>query len=98
MNNEIYAIVKNIPRGKVMSYGQVGEAITPRVPALWVGRAMASAPTGVPWWRVVGADGALPIHKRDPLLAQEQRERLLSEDVPFVELSKVDIAKCRHSF
>lgn len=98
MNYEIYAMVKKIPRGKVMSYGQVGEAITPRVPALWVGRAMASAPKGVPWWRVVGADGALPIHKRDPLLAQEQRERLLAEGVPFVELHKVAIEECRHSF
>jgi alkylated DNA nucleotide flippase Atl1 len=37
-----------------------------------------------PWWRVVARSGRLPVAKRDPRLAMEQRDRLIAEGVPFV--------------
>ena len=51
-----YAVVRQIPAGKVASYGQIAEIVgdcTARV----VGYAMAAAPDDVPWQRVVNAQG-----------------------------------------
>ena len=79
----VYALVRQIPRGKVMSYGQVACACPP-LTARQVGRLMAAAlDDDIPWWRVVGSDGSLRIHKRDPLLAQIQQSLLQQEGVPF---------------
>lgn len=51
---DVRETVSAIPPGRVMSYGDIGERIGvgPRL----VGRAM-SLIDGVPWWRVVHADG-----------------------------------------
>jgi len=66
-----------------MSYGQVAEHCPP-LTARQVGRIMAGAlDDDIPWWRVVGSDGSLRIHKRDPMLAQLQRAYLQSEGVQF---------------
>ena len=79
----VYALVRQIPRGKVMSYGQAARACPPLTPRQ-VGRLLARAlDDDIPWWRVVGSDGSLRIHKRDPLLAQLQKSLLQQEGVPF---------------
>jgi methylated-DNA-protein-cysteine methyltransferase-like protein len=79
----VYALVRQIPRGKVMSYGQVAHACPP-LTARQVGRIMARAlDDDIPWWRVVGSDGSLRIRKRDPMLAQLQKSLLQQESVPF---------------
>lgn len=44
---------------------------------------MRQAPPNVPWHRVVGANGRLPIARRSPELRAEQHALLLAEDVPF---------------
>jgi alkylated DNA nucleotide flippase Atl1 len=44
---------------------------------------MNQATQDVPWWRVVAKDGSLPISKRNPALAQEQRDKLQAEGVEF---------------
>jgi alkylated DNA nucleotide flippase Atl1 len=50
-------MVVMIPAGRVATYGEIGRAlgIGPRQ----AGRAVAFLDDGVPWWRVVHADGAL---------------------------------------
>ncbi len=60
----IYAIVRRIPRGRVMTYGQiaglVAELCASPVPAITVGRAMAASvryAADIPWWRVIGRSG-----------------------------------------
>jgi len=74
----VYKIVRHIPRGRVMTYGQIaellGEGYTPRT----VGFAMHSSPDGTPWHRVLNAQGAtstgrivLPHDKQQRLLEQE---------------------------
>jgi methylated-DNA-protein-cysteine methyltransferase-like protein len=79
----VYALVRQIPRGKVISYGQAARACPPLTPRQ-VGQIMAHAlDDDIPWWRVVGSDGSLRIHKRDPLLAQLQKSLLQQEGVPF---------------
>lgn len=54
---------------------------------------MAQCPSDIPWWRVVAKTGKLPVWKRDPALEDEQRERLRSEGVPFLE-DMVDLNAC----
>ncbi|MGW1990685.1 MGMT family protein [Embleya sp. NPDC001921] len=52
-------LVERIPPGRVMAYGDVAEALQEGGPRQ-VGRVMALYGGGVPWWRVVRADGSLP--------------------------------------
>lgn len=63
---ELWAIVSAIPPGQVRGYGEVGRELTHPVSGLLIGRWMAQAPEGVPWWRVVGADGSIKTFKRGP--------------------------------
>jgi methylated-DNA-protein-cysteine methyltransferase related protein len=82
--NSVYALVKKIPRGRVLTYGQVAKALRLPGGARTAGRAMAASPSGqgVPWHRVVGAGGRLLI--REPHAAL-QRKLLETEGVPVAE-------------
>lgn len=80
---ELWQIVRKIPKGKVVPYGDLGKMLQNPATGFQVGRMMASAPHRVPWWRVVAKDGSLPIHKRSPKLRSEQERRLKSEGVRF---------------
>ena len=91
----LYKLVQHIPTGRVVSYGQLASYLPDRIPALTVGRWMASCPPHYPWWRVVAADGRLVIAKRNPIWAQKQYQILLDEAVPFIEPDQADIGKCR---
>ena len=87
----IYDLVRAIPPGQVMSYGQVGHEIG--CSARTVGWAMANALDGdVPWQRVVGADGYLRIGRRSVALQEVQRKMLEREGVAFTEKGSVDMA------
>jgi methylated-DNA-protein-cysteine methyltransferase-like protein len=78
----VYAWVKRIPRGRVVTYGQLARALRLRGGARTAGRAMAGCPggRGIPWHRVVGAGGRLRI--REPYAAL-QRRLLEAEGVRF---------------
>ena len=75
----LWELVKSIPRGKVMSYGEVGRALPNPMSGFLVGRRMRSTPEDVPWWRVVAKDGTLPVWKIDPNLEDIQTIRLKQE-------------------
>lgn len=85
----LYRMVRTIPRGRVATYGQVARAVKLRGGARAAGRAMAQCPSGrgIPWHRVLGADGRILI--REPI-AQLQRQLLESEGVRFIE-RRVDL-------
>ncbi len=87
----VYAFVKRIPRGRVITYGGLAKALRLRGGARSAGRAMAASPSGrgVPWHRVVGYGGKLLI--REPY-ASLQRKLLESEGVTLLE-SRVDMKK-----
>ena len=59
----VYWLVKKIPRGRVTTYGELAHALGLSGGARAVGYAMAACPNGrgIPWHRVVGADGRLLI-------------------------------------
>jgi methylated-DNA-protein-cysteine methyltransferase-like protein len=80
----VYRFVKQIPRGRVLSYGAVAKAVRLPGGARSAGRAMAACPSGrgIPWHRVLGAGGKLLI--REPY-ASLQRKLLESEGVEMTE-------------
>lgn len=80
----VYKLVKQIPRGRVTTYGALAKALQLRGGARTAGRAMAATPSGkgIPWHRVVGDRGKLLI--REPY-ASLQRKLLESEGVQIVE-------------
>jgi methylated-DNA-protein-cysteine methyltransferase related protein len=80
----VYRLVKQIPRGRVITYGDVARFLRLPGGARTAGRAMAASPQGkgIPWHRVVGAGGKLLI--REPY-AGLQRKLLESEQVTMTE-------------
>jgi methylated-DNA-protein-cysteine methyltransferase-like protein len=85
----VYQLVKQIPRGRVTTYGALARALRLRGGARTAGRAMAATPSGkgIPWHRVVGDRGKLLI--REPY-ASLQRKLLESEGIKLVE-SRVEL-------
>jgi methylated-DNA-protein-cysteine methyltransferase-like protein len=87
----VYALVKEIPRGRVITYGDLAKRLRLPGGARTAGRAMAACPSGhgIPWQRVVGGKGRLLI--REPVAAL-QRRLLESEGVRFAG-SRVDFER-----
>jgi methylated-DNA-protein-cysteine methyltransferase-like protein len=81
---EVYRIVRKIPRGKVITYGQIAMLLGAPHQARQVGWAMHGCPAGLPWQRVVGAGGRILINSlssgEGPHL---QRQLLEMEGVKF---------------
>jgi methylated-DNA-protein-cysteine methyltransferase-like protein len=95
-NHLVYALVRHIPRGKVLSYGRVSALLGVPNGARAVGWALSSLPAssepGVPWHRVVNAQGRVSI-KGSPRAAAEQRARLEAEGIAFDENDRLDLAQ-----
>jgi methylated-DNA-protein-cysteine methyltransferase related protein len=87
----VYRLVKQIPRGRVTTYGALARRLRFRGGARAVGYAMAACPNGrgIPWHRVVGAGGRLII--REPY-AGLQRRMLESEGI-VIGGSRVDMRR-----
>ena len=82
----VYALVRRVPRGRVVTYGQVAVMLGVPRGARAVGWAMRALPEAladrVPWHRVVGTGGR--ISPRRGLGPEIQRRRLKAEKVAFV--------------
>ncbi len=101
----VWEIVRQIPEGKVATYGQIAgmlpppggmtlkdyDAFAPR----WVGGAMAACPDNVPWQRVINSQGKISLRKEGG--QSTQRERLVAEGVVFDAHDKVDLKVYRWS-
>ncbi len=90
---QVYAIARAIPSGQVLSYGAVGARCRPPISGYICGRIMHGAVDDVPWWRVVAKDGSLPIAKRNPTLAREQRDKLAAEGVTFDDEGRIHMSE-----
>ena len=94
----VYAFVRTVPHGKVVTYGQVAQCITGvALTARDVGKAMFYAPADVPWQRVIGSNGYLLIGKRSPEHQRKQRQILEQEGVVFLSTAddRVDMSLCQ---
>ena len=79
---KVYGIVKRIPRGKVVTYGQIAAFLGNPRSARMVGWAMHGAPYNIPWHRVVMKSGKLPFEGIN-LDDTNQREMLSKEGIMF---------------
>src|SRR5437762_2886288 len=93
MFDRMLRVVRRVPRGHVATYGDIAYAAGYPGAARQVAWAL-HASHGLPWQRVVGADGKilLPGHA-----GFEQRLRLQSEGVHFIGL-RVDMKQHRCKF
>ena len=55
----VYGLVRRVPRGQVVTYGQVAAMLRRPRAARAVGGAMKRCPDDVPWHRVVNAQGGI---------------------------------------
>ncbi len=94
----IYRAVRNVPRGRVASYGQIAELAGLEGHARQVGYALHALPSGsgVPWHRVINAKGE--ISPRSAGDSHElQRMLLEAEGVKFDERGRVERRYFIHS-
>ena len=87
---QVYAIVEQIPYGKVMSYGQIARILGRPHAAREVGWAMRYCPDHLPWQRVVKADGMVTGGQ----YAEIRRQLLQAEGVAFLPDGRVDMDIC----
>lgn len=87
----VYDIVARIPKGKVVSYGQIAWMLGMPRGARQVGWAMRHCPDALPWQRVVKADGAIVGGDYAPL----RRAVLEKEGVLFTPDGRVNMDACR---
>jgi methylated-DNA-protein-cysteine methyltransferase-like protein len=86
----VFRIVRRIPRGRVMTYGQIaeilGEGYTPRT----VGFVMHSSNDKTPWHRVINAQGGCST--RGLVLPHDKQQRMLeAEGVSFNERGRCEL-------
>ncbi len=98
-NHQVWDAVRQIPTGKVATYGQIARmlpvpegvdtkaylSLSPR----WVGAAMAQCPDDVPWQRVINSKGEISPRPG----AEEQRRLLVAEGVEFDARGRVDLVR-----
>jgi methylated-DNA-protein-cysteine methyltransferase-like protein len=98
-NGQVWELVRTVPRGRVTTYGEVAQRLGPpegvdeseyrAYGPRWVGTAMALCPDGVPWQRVVNAEGKISIRKGGGHL--KQRSLLEAEGVVFDTADRIDL-------
>ena len=74
---QVYALVRQVPAGCVVTYGQIATALGYPRRARMVGWAMRACPEDVPWHRVVNSAGGL---STGPLSGGFSLQRALLED------------------
>ena len=94
----VYRLVSRVPKGKVVTYGQVAALLgVPRAPR-GVGTALRNLPRPlskkVPWQRVINASGGISF-RGDVIRVEEQRWLLEDEGIEFSRHGKVDLKKYR---
>jgi methylated-DNA-protein-cysteine methyltransferase-like protein len=93
---QIYAVVRRIPRGRVATYGQIAALAGLAGHARQVGYALHALPdeTAVPWHRVVNAQGGIS-RRSVPGAELAQRQLLLREGVRVDGRGRVKLAQVR---
>lgn len=92
---QIYALVLQIPHGRVMTYGQIARLLDDRYSPRLVGWAMHAVPQDerhIPWHRVINSQGSISTGKI--ILHEPDLQRLLleNEDVVFNDKGRCDLS------
>jgi methylated-DNA-protein-cysteine methyltransferase related protein len=94
MLEELRAMIRKVPRGKVSTYGAIAAAAGHKGAARQTVWALRSSGGKLPWHRILGAGGFIKTTGED---AVEQRFLLEMEGVKFIG-KRVDMAKFEHKF
>ncbi len=89
---QVWSYLRDVPTGKVVTYGQVAQEVGSPDAAQAVGSIMRALPdeSAIPWHRVVDAQGQLAANK-----VPEQRRRLADEGISVGEDGSVDLSEHR---
>ncbi len=91
-----YRVVRRIPRGRVMTYGDVAIVAGRPGQARRVGYALhALKDERVPWWRVINAQGGISLAGGRGPNAERQRDLLEAEGIELVLEGRVPLARYR---
>jgi alkylated DNA nucleotide flippase Atl1 len=88
----VLTAVESIPPGRACAYSDLAELVGRGGPRQ-VGQVMARYGAGVPWWRVVRADGRPARGLEEQALA-----RLQAEGTPMMHGDRVDLRRARFVF
>lgn len=92
----VYAIVRQIPPGKVMTYGQIANLLGEGYTARTVGYVMHGAPYDVPWQRVINSQGKCSTSKLT-MPMNLQQELLEAEGIEFNAAGKCEMSRFQWS-
>ncbi len=89
--DEIYCVVKEIPRGRVATYGQIVKIVGIPKDARRVGYALSALmeDSDVPWQRVINAKGEIS----ERPCAEVQRNLLEHEGIAFTKGAQIDLSR-----
>jgi methylated-DNA-protein-cysteine methyltransferase-like protein len=94
-HEKVYQIVRRIPPGRVMTYGQIADMLGEGYTARTVGFVMYGASeVDVPWQRVINSRGACSTGR--VVIPPDKQQRLLeAEGIVFNNRGQCDLAKYR---
>jgi len=89
--DSVLDLVRRIPEGRVMTYGQIAASLASRLSPRAVGWIMHQCPDDVPWHRVVNASGGCSTDRLPDVPQGLQRAMLEAEGVEFRETGTLDL-------
>ncbi|ASU22634.1 hypothetical protein CCZ37_08525 [Vibrio qinghaiensis] len=87
---QIFAVIHQIPAGKVTTYGEIARLAGYPGYARHVGKALGNLPKNsrLPWFRVINSKGEISLKGEDLL---RQRQKLIAEGVEVNEHGKIKL-------
>ena len=96
---KVISYLKKVPKGKVVSYGQIAAAAGQPGAARQVGgilRGLSIADGQIPWWRVVNNLGIISIKGNWTATKEIQKELLVKEGIKVMEGFKLNMETYRY--
>jgi methylated-DNA-protein-cysteine methyltransferase-like protein len=92
---EVYRLTREVPRGRVTTYGTIAALAGSPMAARAVGYALRALKEGtdVPWQRVINKEGRIPLRGRDPGETDLQRALLEREGITFDADDRIDLRR-----
>ncbi|KOO08463.1 MGMT family protein [Vibrio hepatarius] len=89
---QIFAVIHQIPAGKVTTYGEIAKLAGYPGYARHVGKALSNLPQGtqLPWFRVINSQGRISLNGEDLV---RQREEMIADGIEVTRDGKVSLRK-----
>lgn len=94
---KVIQIVRSVPKGRVVSYGQVAAYTGLPRAAREVGWIMAELGQDVPWWRVLNNKGYISIRGNATADKEVQKKLLEAEGIEVSDEYELDMTRYRFS-